>query len=122
FTAISEKLDADVLVPLLNGYLEDAAETIAAEAGVLDKFIGDAVVAFWGPPFSDNHAARACRAGLRLVQAARRQEARCTALGIPPLTIRVGIATGPVVVGNMGSANRFDYTVIGDTANRGSRL
>jgi adenylate cyclase len=122
FTTVAERLPAQDLVRLLNGYLEDAERAIAAEDGLLDKFVGDGVMAFWGPPFHDRHAGRACRAALRLSDAAARQADACRALGVPPLAVRVGVATGEVVVGNVGSANHFGYTVLGDVANLGSRL
>ena len=122
FTAIAERLDADDLVALLNGYLGDAADTVTEQRGIVDKFIGDAVVAFWGPPITDDHAALACRAAVRMVRGTRRHDERCRALGVPPLAVRVGVATGEVVVGIVGSSNKFDYTVMGDTANLGSRL
>lgn len=124
FTSISERLDADDLVALLNGYLGDAADVVTGTRGIVDKFIGDAVVAFWGPPITGEaeHAALACRAALRIVRGAGRHDAQCVRLGIPPLRVRVGIATGEVLVGLIGSSNKFDYTVMGDTANLGSRV
>lgn len=124
FTSISEQLDADDLVALLNGYLGDAADVVTGTRGIVDKFIGDAVVAFWGPPITaaDEHAALACRAALRIVWGTRRHDERCRQLGVPSLGVRVGIATGEVLVGLIGSSNKYDYTVMGDTANLGSRL
>jgi class 3 adenylate cyclase len=122
FTGIAERLDADDLVALLNGYLGDAADAVTEQRGIVDKFIGDAVVAFWGPPITDDHAALACRAALRMVASTRRHDGRCRALGVPPLAVRVGVATGEVLVGIIGSSNKFAYTVMGDTANLGSRL
>lgn len=122
FTALSEKLRPEQVVELLNAFLGAAADIIAAERGVVDKFIGDAVVAFWGPPLTEDHAPRAGRAALRMIEAARALSPRCEELGIPPLRVRIGIATGEVLVGNIGSASKFNYTVMGDTVNLAARL
>lgn len=122
FTAISEKLDPESLFRLLNSYLEDAAEVVAEHRGIIDKFIGDGVVAFWGPPLEENHAIQACRAALSLVQRAAQHDELCRELEVPPLRVRVGIATGEVLVGNIGSRTKYNYTVMGDGANLASRL
>src|SRR5213075_1278319 len=89
---------------------------------IVDKFIADAVVAFWGPPFSEDHATLACRGALALVKATNEMADACRALNIPPLRVRIGIATGEVLAGIIGSAAKQDYTVIGDIANLASRL
>jgi class 3 adenylate cyclase len=124
FTTFSERLDPDDLVTLLNEHLGDAADIVTQQRGIVDKFIGDAVVAFWGPPITkdDEHAGLACRAALRIVRGIHRLDDKCRILGMPPLGIRVGVATGDVLVGIIGSANKYNYTVMGDTANLGSRL
>lgn len=124
FSSLAEKLDADELVALLNGHLGAAAEIVTETRGIVDKFIGDAVVAFWGPPITADHehAGLACRAALRILASTRSLDAECARLGVPPLGVRVGIATGEVVVGIIGSANKYSYTVMGDSANLGSRL
>ena len=124
FTTFSERLDPDDLVALLNEHLGDAAEIVAEMRGIVDKFIGDATVAFWGLPITraDEHAGLACVAALRIVRAIRRLDEQCARLGVPPLSVRVGVATGEVLVGIIGSANKYNYTVMGDTANLGSRL
>ncbi len=124
FTSFSERLDPDDLVNLLNEHLGDAADIVTQQRGIVDKFIGDAVVAFWGPPITkeDEHAGLACRAALRIVRGIHRLDDKCRMLGMPPLGIRVGVATGDVLVGIIGSANKYNYTVMGDTANLGSRL
>jgi adenylate cyclase len=122
FTSLSEKLTPEDLVRLLNEYLGDAADIIAESGGIVDKFIADAVVGFWGPPLKENHAELACRAALRLVGICDRYKPICQELGCPPLRVRIGIATGEVLVGNIGSASKYNYTVIGDVANLSSRL
>ncbi len=122
FTAISEKLDPESLFRLLNTYLEDAADVVAEHRGIVDKFIGDGVVAFWGPPLEENHAVHACRAALALVQRAGQHDELCRELSVPSLRVRVGLATGEVLVGNIGSRSKYNYTVMGDGANLASRL
>jgi class 3 adenylate cyclase len=122
FAPMSEKLRPEDLVGLLNEYLGRAADTVGVHDGIVDKFIGDAVVAFWGPPFCDDHAASACRGALAMVKMTEALEERCRALSIPPLRVRIGISTGEVLAGIIGSAAKQDYTVIGDIANLASRL
>jgi len=109
-------------VKLLNRHLGASADIVASEHGIIDKFIGDAVVAFWGPPITQDHALRACRAALKMVAVTRSLADECKALGCEPFHLRIGIATGEVLVGNIGSPSKFNYTVMGDTANLGSRL
>ena len=122
FTRLGEKLTPEQLVLLLNEYLGACADIVANEKGVVDKFIGDAVVAFWGPPLTDDHAERACWAALRMADAAASMNARCAALGVAPLKVRIGIATGEMIVGNIGSPSKFNYTVMGDVVNLCARL
>jgi class 3 adenylate cyclase len=129
FTSISENLLPTTLVRLLNRYLELMSAPVAANSGVIDKYIGDSVMAFWGPPFCDpnNQAALACRAALAQLDALARLKAELPEIlgmrrGLPELSVRVGIATGDVVVGNIGSAVAQGYTVVGDTVNLGARL
>jgi adenylate cyclase len=123
FTGISESLPPEDLVHLLNRYLTRMTRIIMAEGGTVDKYEGDAVMAFWGAPVTAaDHAVRACRAALRqqadLVQFRRKLADE----GGPDFRVRIGLASGPMIVGNMGSEDRFDYTVMGDTVNLGSRL
>ncbi len=123
FSTFSEKLDPPTLIALLNDFLSDMTEVILEEEGTLDKYIGDAIVAFWNAPLTQgNHARRAIRTALRCQRklAARREEFR-ERTGVD-LYMRIGVHTGEVVVGNMGSRERFDYTVLGDAANLASRL
>ena len=123
FTTISEKLDPGALTELLNQYLTPMTEIVFANQGTLDKYIGDALMAFFGAPvpFAD-HAHSACRAALEMMEQLRRLDEQWEARGLPTLEIGIGINTGEVSVGNMGSASRFDYTVIGDNVNLASRL
>ena len=122
FTGLSERL-GDAIVPVLSDYLELASAAISARNGTIDKFIGDAVMAFWGAPApSDRHAVDACAAALEF---RRRLGQRCAEPGDDrglPLRMRVGINTGRMLVGNIGSNERLSYTVIGDAVNVASRL
>jgi len=129
FTSISENLLPTTLVRLLNRYLDLLSAPVAAHSGVIDKYIGDSVMAFWGPPFCDagNQAALACRAAMAQLEALGRLRAELPEIlgmrrGLPELAVRAGIATGDVVVGNIGSAVAQGYTVVGDTVNLGARL
>jgi adenylate cyclase len=123
FTTLSERLEAEAVVALLNDYLSSMTEIILAEEGTVDKFEGDAIMAFWGAPLDqEDQALRACRAALSQRQALAGLNRHFADLGLPPLTMRIGLHTGEAVVGNLGSVKRFDYTVIGDTVNLASRL
>jgi adenylate cyclase len=123
FTTISERLSAETVVSLLNDYLSAMTEIILDEAGTVDKFEGDAIMAFWGAPLDQaDQAARACRAALRQQAALKELNRQFAGLNLPPLAMRIGLNTGDAIVGNLGSAKRFDYTVIGDTVNLASRL
>lgn len=129
FTGISEQLTANAVVHLLNNYFGAVADVIHGHRGIIDKYIGDAVMAFWVPPFSpgDDHASDACRAALAQQQAIATLRARLPEItGIrrntPDVVIRMGIATGEAVVGTIGSEAARSYTVIGDTVNLASRL
>lgn len=123
FTAMSEKKSAREVVQVLNRYLEVLVEAVVAHGGVVDKFIGDAVMAAFGAPVSQgDDAFRAVQAALVMAQgvdALRRQQA---AAGEPALDIGVGIHTGEVLAGNVGSARQLQYTLIGDTVNTASRI
>jgi len=123
FTTISERLSAETVVGLLNDYLSAMTEIILDEEGTVDKFEGDAIMAFWGAPLDQpDQAARACRAALRQQAALAELNRRFAGLNLPPLSMRIGLNTGDAIVGNLGSQKRFDYTVIGDTVNLASRL
>lgn len=123
FTGLSETLEPEVLTTLLNDYLSEMSDFILAEGGTLDKYEGDAIIAFWNAPLNQaDHALAACRAALRCQQRLQAREAEFTQRLGRPLRARIGLNTGPVIVGNMGSRQRFDYTVLGDAANLASRL
>jgi adenylate cyclase len=129
FTSISEQLTAAAMVNLLNHYFDAVTRCIRDANGIVDKYIGDAVMAFWSPPFSpgDSHAAAACLAALAQQQAiagVRADLANITGLrrNTPDLSVRMGIATGEAVMGTIGSPVSKSYTVIGDTVNLASRL
>ena len=129
FSVISEQLTAGTVVNLLNSYFGAVADVIHAHRGFIDKYIGDAVMAFWISPFSagDDHASDACLAALAQQEALtllRAQLPEITGMrrNPPKLAIRMGIATGEAVVGTIGSDSARSYTVIGDTVNLASRL
>lgn len=123
FTTISERLEAETVVALLNDYLSAMTEIILEEEGTVDKFEGDAIMALWGAPLAqEDQALRACRAALRQRDALEDLNRHFAGLQLPPLKMRIGLNTGDAIVGNLGSARRFDYTVIGDTVNLASRL
>jgi class 3 adenylate cyclase len=129
FTALGEQLTPAGLVTLLNRHFSMQAEAIQQQRGVVDKFIGDAVMAFWGTPFTGEgeHAELACRAALlqlEAVTAFRRMLPELTGLrkNLPWIDVRIGLNTGEVIVGNIGSETTRSYTVIGDAVNLASRL
>ncbi|MBI2429400.1 MAG: CHASE2 domain-containing protein [Ignavibacteriales bacterium] len=123
FTNFSEKLDAVELVQLLNEYLSSMTDIILKNDGTLDKYVGDAVMAVWGAPMElRNSALNACRAALQMQAAVRAIDAKWKDEGKPELIVRMGINTDYMVVGNVGGSKRFDYTVIGDAVNLGSRM
>jgi len=123
FSTFSERLGPVELTALLNDYLSEMTDIIMEEGGTLDKYEGDAIIAFWNAPLvQPDHAVRACRAAMRCQR--RLAELRETYLQRTgaALRMRVGLNTGDVVVGNMGSRKRFNYTILGDAANLASRL
>jgi adenylate cyclase len=123
FTTISEKLDAQELAVLLNEYLTDMTQIVFRHNGTLDKYIGDAVMAFWGAPFEEpGHATRGCRAALEMIARLKEMQNKWRSEGRPVLDIGVGLSTGVASVGNMGSALRYGYTALGDTVNLSARL
>jgi adenylate cyclase len=124
FTSISEKLEPHEVIEFLNEYLSEMAAIVKQAGGTLDKFIGDAVMAFWGEPVHHpDHADRAADCALAMQAATAKLAARWVAEGKPDLRIGVGINTADVVVGNIGSVeHKLDYTAIGDGVNLASRL
>ncbi len=123
FSTFSERLEPVELTALLNDYLSEMTDIIMAEGGTLDKYEGDAIIAFWNAPLEQpDHAVRACRAALRCQRRlAELRDAYQQQYGAS-LHMRIGLNTGPVVVGNMGSRKRFNYTILGDAANLAARL
>lgn len=123
FTSLSERVEPETIIGLLNEYLGAMSDIILAHNGTLDKYEGDAIMAFWGAPLElENAPLDACRAALAMQKKVEEIRARWRAEGKPEFSIRIGINTGEMIVGNMGSAARFDYTVIGDSVNIASRL
>ena len=123
FTTISEKLDAQELALFLNQYLSDMTKIVFDHHGTLDKYIGDAVMAFWGAPFEElDHAAQACQAALEMMARVTEMQKKWAAEGKPRLDIGIGLNTGVASVGNMGSSLRYGYTALGDSVNLSSRL
>jgi adenylate cyclase len=123
FTALSEKLPDETLTELLNFYFDEMSPLVLREDGTLDKYIGDSIMSFWNAPLPQaDHAFRACRVALALQRRERAIQGSLQERGAPTLATRIGINTGPMVVGDMGSKERFNYTVLGDSVNLGSRL
>jgi adenylate cyclase len=123
FTSISEKLEAAQLAELLNVYLSAMTRVVQAGRGTIDKYIGDAIMAFWGAPMSDDHHARdAVLVAMAMQTALAELNPQLEARGWPALRIGVGVNTGRMSVGNMGSEFRMAYTVMADAVNLASRL
>jgi len=123
FTNFSEKLPAEALITVLNDYLSAMTLEISRQHGILDKFIGDAIMAFWSPQLCDgNHAINACRTALAMQKRLQQLRPEWLANGAPEINIRIGIATGTMIVGNIGSEQARSYTCIGDKVNYSSRL
>lgn len=124
FTTISEALGPEELVKLLNEYLSAMTEIIIEYKGTIDKYMGDAIMAFWGAPVPlEDHAYYACVAALAQMDYLDKiLKPRWIERGVPVIDIGIGLNSGPAVVGNMGSSHRMEYTCMGDTINLGSRL
>lgn len=122
-TSISERLEPEAVARFLNRYLSAMTDIILDEGGTIDKYEGDAIMAFWNAPLKiGDHAERGVRAAVRCQQKIKEQADLFKQLTGVPVSIGIGINTGPAVVGNMGSKKRFDYTAIGDAVNLASRL
>lgn len=123
FTTISERLTPEQLVHLLNEYLTAMTDIVFKYDGLLDKYIGDAIMAVYGAPMEQpDHALRCCRTALEMMRTLKGLQQKWAAEGWPYVDIGIGINSGEMVVGNMGSNMRFDYTVMGDNVNLGARL
>jgi adenylate cyclase len=123
FTTLSETLEPEAIVEVLHGYLNPMSEIVVKHGGTLDKYIGDAIMALFGAPLEQpDHSRRACRTALEMVQKLRELDREWVEQGRPALKVGIGINSGLVSVGNMGSNRLFDYTAIGDNVNLASRL
>jgi adenylate cyclase len=123
FTALSERLSPGEVADLLEGYFTHSVDAIFAAGGTLDKFIGDCVMAFFGAPVAqEDHALRAVEAAIRIQEEQDRWNAERERKGLPVLKVRIAVNSGPVVVGDVGSRKRVDYTVLGNTVNVAARI
>jgi adenylate cyclase len=123
FTSISEAMEPEALTTLLNDYFHPMSHIILETEGLLDKYIGDAIMAVWGAPHElEDHADRAVRASLMMLQKLEELQPVWNDLGRPAIEIGIGLNTGSVAVGNMGGHRRFNYTVLGDAVNLAARL
>ena len=123
FSSFSEGLAPEALVQLLNEYFSAMTCTVLSHHGMVDKYIGDAIMAVYGAPVpTPEHAYLACCTALQMLAALRPLQAQWQARGLPVIDLGIGINTGEMVVGNMGSETRFNYTVMGDDVNLGARL
>src|SRR5262249_27240955 len=123
FTAMSGKVEPEVLNRLTNHYLGLIVEQVEATGGYVDKFIGDAVLALWGAPAPDaRHAINGVRAALAAVARVRQEHDVAQSRGERGFSVKIGMNSGPAVVGNVGTEHRYNYTAVGETVNVASRL
>lgn len=123
FTALTEGLESQVVIAMLNEWFDRAAEAVEKEGGVVDKFLGDGLMAIFGAPIPhDDHAARGIRAAIGMRDGTAELNRERAARGEPPLDVGIGLSTGDVAAGNSGSQNRMNYTVLGETVNLAARL
>ena len=123
FTTIAEGLTPEEVVHLLNEYLTVMTDIVIKNNGLLDKYMGDAIMALYGAPLDlPDHPSRACHSALEMMTELEKLNQKWVAEGKHPIDIGIGINTGPMIVGNMGSVERFDFTAMGDSVNLGSRL
>ncbi len=123
FTAMSESMRADDVLAVIQDYLDEMSKLILKWDGLIDKYVGDEVMALWNAPLSQpNHALLAIRCAYDLVNSAPAVQAKLAARGLPPIGWGIGINTGTAVVGNMGSQDRLQYTALGDTVNTAARF
>jgi len=123
FTPIAEHLPAEETAAILHTLLNAFTEVVIRNKGVIDKYIGDSIMAFWGAPLeTDRDEENACRAALECLEALAEINREFRRKGLAEIAVRIGIHSGEAVVGNLGSDRIFDYTVVGDTVNLASRL
>jgi adenylate cyclase len=123
FTTMAEGMEPEALVELLNVYLGEMTDIVFAHDGMLDKYIGDGVMGVWGAPIHQpDHAVRACRAAMAMIDRLAELNAEWATRGWPTLRIRIGLNSGPMVFGNIGSTGHLSLTVMGDNVNLGARL
>lgn len=123
FTGFSENLPADGVAAFLNRHFTLLVKCVEEQGGTVDKYVGDSLMAFWGAPDTQpDHAERAFSAALDMALAVRRENAARQAAGLEPIRIRIGLHSGPAVVGNIGAPGRVNYTVVGDTVNVARRM
>ncbi|MCL2251848.1 MAG: adenylate/guanylate cyclase domain-containing protein, partial [Treponema sp.] len=125
FSSISEKLDPEELVRLLNKYLSAMSDAILAEKGTIDKYEGDAIIAFFGAPLDlKDHALRACVSAIKIKKLELELNKTIMEQNLSPIPLitRIGINTGDMVAGNMGTANKMNYTIMGNAVNLAARL
>lgn len=123
FTGISSAMSAEDTAEFLNSHFGMLGAAVESEGGTIDKFIGDALMAFWNAPDDQpDHAVRACRSALAIRDALHAENVHRRDLTLPPIRLRIGIHTGDVVVGNIGAPGRINYTIVGDTVNIANRI
>ena len=123
FTAMSESMRADEVLALIQEYLDEMSKVILKWDGLIDKYVGDEIMAMWNVPLAQpDHALLAVRCAYDLVANAPSLQAKLAARGLPKIAWGIGINTGPAVVGNMGSKDRLQYTALGDTINTAARF
>lgn len=123
FTTLSETIDANILIPQINEYFNEVVEAILENEGTMDKFIGDAVMAFWGDPLPvENHEYKAVKTAVNILERLEILNQKWKVQGKTPIDIGIGVHTGDMLVGYMGSDKIVDYTVVGDNVNLASRI
>ena len=123
FTALSGRVEPEVLTHVTNRYLTYIVEQVEATGGYVDKFIGDAVMAIWGAPVTDSrHAINGIRAAMATVARIRQEQEAAEARGEISFSVKIGLNSGPAIVGNVGTDKRYNYTAVGETVNLASRL